>query len=100
MKPGPSFPVWGLHRRLRVDHRGEKKKKTLQWTPGCSPHPTDWTQDEEGRGGPQTMERNELTAWAAHSTICLEPSQCRIPDGGGWSGPQKGLFISLVVLHH
>lgn len=47
------------------------------------------------------MERNKLTVWAAHSTIHLEPSHTRIPDGGGWSGPQKGLVISLVVfLHH
>lgn len=46
------------------------------------------------------MERNKPTVWAAHSTIHLEPSHTRIPDGGGWSGPQKGLFIPLVVLHH
>lgn len=57
------------------------------------------TQDKEGRGSPQTIESNKLTAWACHSTICLEPSHARIHDGGGWSGPQSGLFISLVVLH-
>lgn len=57
------------------------------------------TQDKEGRGSPQTMGRNKLTAWALHSTVRLEPSHARIPDGGGWSGPQKGLFLSLGVLH-
>jgi hypothetical protein len=56
MKPGPSFPVWELCSQLQVDSRGGKKKKAMDtWT-------LPRTQDKEGRGSPQTMERNKLTA--------------------------------------
>lgn len=89
--------------QLQANGRGGKKKKSLPCTPGPSPHPADRMQDEDGRGSPQTMERNRPTAWAGHNRktagTCLEPAHARIPDGGGWSGPQKSLFISLVVFH-